>query len=79
MAARSPATSVLSLEGVGYIIAGTFLVAAINENSPAWAGSGAWVLVGLAAAAAAAVLRIDFPHRVGGMVEPSRAPNRARV
>ncbi len=182
-----------SLEGVGYIIAGTFLVAAINENSPAWAGSGAWVLVGLAAlpapalwarlgrrwarptllltalliqaggialpalapgvgpalvsavlfggtflgvaslalalgahlqypravavlttgystgqilgpllvtpllhggyriallagaavvlaaAAAAAVLRIDFPHRVGGMVEPSRAPNRARV
>jgi MFS family permease len=38
-----------SLEGVGYIIAGTFLVAAINENSPAWVGSGAWVLVGLAA------------------------------
>ena len=38
-----------SLEGVGYIIAGTFLVAAINENSPAWAGSGAWVLAGLAA------------------------------
>jgi MFS family permease len=187
-----------SLEGVGYIIAGTFLVAAINESSPAWAGSGAWVLVGLAAlpapalwarlgrrwarptlllaalliqaggialpalapgagpalvsavlfggtflgiaslalalgahlqypravavlttgystgqilgpvlvtpllhsahqtggyriallagaavvlaaAAAAAVLRIEFPHRVGGMVEPSRAPNRARV
>ena len=33
----------------------------------------------LAAAAAAAVLRINFPHRVGGMVEPSRAPNRARV
>lgn len=43
-----------SLEGVGYIIAGTFLVAAINENSPAWAGSGAWVLVGLAALPAAA-------------------------
>lgn len=182
-----------SLEGVGYIIAGTFLVAAINEHAPAWAGSGAWVLVGLAAlpapalwarlgrrwarptlllaalliqaggialpalvpgvgpallsavlfggtflgiaslalalgahlqypravavlttgystgqilgpllvtpllhggyriallvgaavvlaaAAAAAVLRVGFPHRVGGMVEPSRAPNRARV
>jgi MFS family permease len=182
-----------SLEGVGYIIAGTFLVAAINENSPAWVGSGAWVLVGLAAlpapvlwarlgrrwarptlllaalliqaagialpalvhgtgpallsavlfggtflgiaslalalgahlqypravavlttgystgqilgpllvtpllqhgyrpallvgaavvlaaAAAAAVLRIGFPYRVGGMVEPSRAPDRARV
>jgi MFS family permease len=44
-----------SLEGVGYIIAGTFLVAAINENSPAWAGSGAWVLVGLAALPAPAV------------------------
>jgi MFS family permease len=43
-----------SLEGVGYIIAGTFLVAAINENSPAWAGNGAWVLVGLAAAPASA-------------------------
>lgn len=38
-----------SLEGVGYIIAGTFLVAAINETSPGWVGSGAWVLVGLAA------------------------------
>ena len=43
-----------SLEGVGYIIAGTFLVAAINENSPAWAGSGAWVLTGLAAIPASA-------------------------
>lgn len=43
-----------SLEGVGYIIAGTFLVAAINENSPAWAGSGAWVLAGLAAVPASA-------------------------
>ena len=44
-----------SLEGVGYIIAGTFLVAAINENSPAWAGSGAWVLAGLAALPASAM------------------------
>ena len=44
-----------SLEGVGYIIAGTFLVAAINEHSPAWAGSGAWVLVGLAALPAPAL------------------------
>jgi MFS family permease len=43
-----------SLEGVGYIIAGTFLVAAISENSPAWAGSGAWVLTGLAALPASA-------------------------
>ncbi|WP_370119487.1 YbfB/YjiJ family MFS transporter [Streptacidiphilus sp. MAP12-33] len=38
-----------SLEGVGYIIAGTFLVAAIEQTSPGWFGSGAWVLVGLAA------------------------------
>jgi MFS family permease len=43
-----------SLEGVGYIIAGTFLVAAINENSPAWAGDAAWMLAGLAAAPASA-------------------------
>lgn len=38
-----------TLEGVGYIIAGTFLVAAINQSTPGWLGSGAWVLVGLAA------------------------------
>lgn len=38
-----------TLEGVGYIIAGTFLVAAIEQSSPGWTGSGAWVLVGLAA------------------------------
>src|ERR1700722_3226259 len=44
-----------SLEGVGYIIAGTFLVAAIEQGTPGWAGAGAWVLVGLAAAAAPAV------------------------
>lgn len=44
-----------TLEGVGYIIAGTFLVAAIGQNSPAWVGSGAWVLVGLAALPAPAM------------------------
>ena len=38
-----------TLEGVGYIIAGTFLVAAINESSPGWMGGSAWVLVGLSA------------------------------
>ncbi|WP_172651019.1 YbfB/YjiJ family MFS transporter [Rhodococcus opacus] len=38
-----------SLEGVGYIIAGTFLVAAIDHTAGSFAGSGAWVLVGLAA------------------------------
>jgi MFS family permease len=44
-----------SLEGTGYIIAGTFLVAAIEQGTPGWAGTGAWVLVGLAALAAPAV------------------------
>jgi hypothetical protein len=38
-----------SLEGAGYVIAGTFLVAAIDENSPGWVGSSAWVIAGLAA------------------------------
>ncbi|MFJ9558853.1 YbfB/YjiJ family MFS transporter [Streptomyces fuscichromogenes] len=44
-----------TLEGIGYIIAGTFLVAAINQTSPGWIGSGAWVLVGLAAIPSAAL------------------------
>ncbi|WP_329460483.1 YbfB/YjiJ family MFS transporter [Streptomyces sp. NBC_01497] len=44
-----------TLEGVGYIIAGTFLVAAIGQGSPGWIGSGAWVLVGLAAVPASAL------------------------
>lgn len=44
-----------TLEGVGYIIAGTFLVAAIDQTSPGWLGSGAWVLVGLAAIPSAAL------------------------
>ncbi|WP_409474565.1 YbfB/YjiJ family MFS transporter [Streptomyces sp. HC307] len=38
-----------TLEGIGYFIAGTFLVASIEQTSPGWIGSGAWVLVGLAA------------------------------
>ncbi|WP_328333326.1 YbfB/YjiJ family MFS transporter [Kribbella sp. NBC_00382] len=38
-----------SLEGVGYVIAGTFLVAAINQTTTGPIGSTAWVLVGLAA------------------------------
>jgi predicted MFS family arabinose efflux permease len=44
-----------TLEGIGYIVAGTFLVAAIAQNAPGWAGSAAWVLVGLAAVPSAAV------------------------
>ncbi|MFC4535406.1 YbfB/YjiJ family MFS transporter [Sphaerisporangium dianthi] len=44
-----------TLEGVGYIVAGTFLVAAIGQSAPGWAGSGAWVLVGLAAVPSSAL------------------------
>ncbi|MBO4253598.1 YbfB/YjiJ family MFS transporter [Streptomyces griseorubiginosus] len=44
-----------TLEGVGYIVAGTFLVAAIAQGSPGWVGSGAWVLVGLAAVPSSAL------------------------
>jgi MFS family permease len=45
-----------TLEGVGYIIAGTFLVAAINTTSPGPLGGLAWVLVGLAATLSPALL-----------------------
>lgn len=41
--------------GAGYIIPGTFLVAAIDQTAPGWVGSGAWVLVGLAALPSAAL------------------------
>jgi hypothetical protein len=44
-----------TFEGTGYIVAGTFLVAAIGQSAPAWAGSGAWVLAGLAALPSAAL------------------------
>lgn len=44
-----------TLEGVGYIIAGTFLVAAIGQHSADWVGNGAWIVVGLAAAPSAAM------------------------
>jgi MFS family permease len=44
-----------TLEGIGYIIAGTFLVAAIEQSSPGPLGGGAWVLVGLAAVPSSAL------------------------
>lgn len=37
------------LEGAGYIVAGTFLVAAIAATGPSWLSSSAWTIVGLAA------------------------------
>ena len=44
-----------TLEGIGYIVAGTFLVAAIKQTSSGWLGNGAWLFVGLAAAPSAAL------------------------
>jgi MFS family permease len=44
-----------TLEGIGYIIAGTFLVAAIKQDSSGSLGNGAWLFVGLAAAPSAAL------------------------
>jgi hypothetical protein len=44
-----------TLEGIGYIIAGTFLVAAIKQNSSGWLGNGTFLFVGLAAVPSAAL------------------------
>jgi predicted MFS family arabinose efflux permease len=52
-----------TLEGVGYIIAGTFLVAAIEQRSPGWIGSAAWILVGLAAVPSSALWAWLARHR----------------
>ncbi len=56
--ARGPLVLLMAsytLEGVGYIIAGTFLVAAVTQQSPGELGSAVWLLVGLAAAPSAAL------------------------
>jgi Uncharacterised MFS-type transporter YbfB len=37
------------LEGAGYIVAGTFLVAAISATGPPWLSDSVWTIVGLAA------------------------------
>jgi hypothetical protein len=37
------------LEGAGYIVAGTYLVAAISTTGPAWLSSSVWTIVGVAA------------------------------
>jgi MFS family permease len=44
-----------TLEGVGYIIAGTFLVAAVPQGAPHWLGGGTWLAVGLATVPSAAL------------------------
>jgi MFS family permease len=73
-----------TLEGIGYIIAGTFIVAAIAHDSPGRLGSGAWIVVGVAAAPSAVLwswLGRRFSHPVllasalvlqaGGIVLPA--------
>ena len=37
------------LEGAGYIVAGTFLVAAISATGPSWLSGSVWTIVGVAA------------------------------
>jgi len=44
-----------TLEGVGYIITGTFLVAAIDQTASTTLGSSAWIIVGAAAVPSAAL------------------------
>ena len=44
-----------ALEGVGYIIAGTFLVAAVTQGAPHWLGGATWLAVGLATIPSAAL------------------------
>src|SRR5690348_11738147 len=76
-----------TLEGIGYIIAGTFLVAAIRQTSSGWLGSGAWLFVGLAAVPSAALwawlcARWSHPNllagalllQAGGIALPALAP-----
>lgn len=73
-----------TLEGIGYIIAGTFIVSAIQHDSPGRLGSGAWIVVGLAAAPSAVLwswLGRRFSHpallagalllQAGGIVLPA--------
>lgn len=52
-----------TLEGIGYIIAGTFLAAAVGHDAPHWLGTGAWVVVGVAAAPSAALWAWASAHR----------------
>ncbi|MHA7210130.1 YbfB/YjiJ family MFS transporter [Arthrobacter sp. MDT1-65] len=59
----SPLVVSYFLEGVGYIIAGTFLVTAVAAGSPGWVGNSTWILVGLAAAPSSALYGA-LSHRV---------------
>lgn len=67
--AHGPFTLLLTsytLEGIGYIIAGTFLVAAVAQGAPAWLGGSTWLVVGLATVPSAALwaaLSSRWSHR----------------
>ncbi|WKG02627.1 YbfB/YjiJ family MFS transporter [Mycolicibacterium sp. HK-90] len=54
-----------TIEGIGYIIAGTFLVAAVAQHSSGALGTASWLVVGLAAIPSAALwarLSVRFSH-----------------
>ena len=54
-----------TLEGIGYIIAGTFLVAAVAQHAPTQLAGAAWLLVGLAVIPSATLwarLTAHFSH-----------------
>lgn len=50
------------LEGVGYIILGTFLVAEVSSGAAQWTGPVAWIVVGLAAGPSPALWAIARQH-----------------
>lgn len=54
------------LEGVGYIILGTFLVAAISAGGARWSGPVAWIVVGAAAAASPALCALGRRRHPAG-------------
>jgi len=50
------------LEGAGYIVAGTFLVAAISATGPSWLSSSVWIIVGAAAVPSCAAWTLLSRH-----------------
>ncbi|MEU0879395.1 YbfB/YjiJ family MFS transporter [Lentzea sp. NPDC005914] len=57
-------TTSYTLEGIGYIIAGTFLVAAISGPL----GSSAWILVGASAALSPALMKLGGRHLLAAVL-----------
>ncbi len=69
-----------ALEGVGYIIAGTFLVAAVAEHSPGPLGAAAWLVVGLAVVPSAALwARLGARHGQPAMLTVALALQAAGI